>query len=190
MDLKYLGIFVVILVVDSSVAEINPTLAVIKWKKLAATTVDNPYFGEFTTEISKSEIGGSAKFLIKKSFTPTMKISITIERMGKQLLDFEDDICELMKNEVYGKDMLNYGLPKDKFPHSCPVTPGDYEIREYPLRNDNFFAGTPPGVYFIKLLIGEPEQDPFVTIDIMMDVMQEAPDVVPIPALPSPNFRG
>ncbi|KAH0534319.1 uncharacterized protein LOC123267112 [Cotesia glomerata] len=187
MDLKYLGIFVAILMVDSSAAEVDPTIA-IKFKKLEATTVDNPFFEELTTEISKSELEGTAKFAIKQSLTPTMKISLTAERLGQQVAEFEDDICELMKNEIYGKELIKYGLPKDKFPKDCPVTPGDYEIREYPLPKDKFPTETPPGVYFMKMLIGEPEQDPFVSIDIIIDIVHEAPNGVPVPALPSPKL--
>ncbi|CAG5075299.1 Protein of unknown function [Cotesia congregata] len=114
MDLKYLGIFVAILVVDLSAAEVDD--------------IDNPYFGEVTTEISDSGLLGSAKFAFKKSLPEEAEVSLTVELKGEQVADFQDFVCELVKNEIYGKDMLKHGLPKDKFPKEYPFAPGDYEI--------------------------------------------------------------
>ncbi|KAG8038741.1 hypothetical protein G9C98_000296 [Cotesia typhae] len=141
MDLKYLGIFVVILVVDSSVAEINPTLVMIRWKKLEGTIIDNSYFGYIATEILDSGELGSIKFSLKKPLPDNAKISVTVELDGIQISDYENSVCETMKYEVYRDNTLKYGLPK-----------------------------------------GEPDQEPWVVVDIVIEISHAVPGV-PVPRL-------
>ncbi|CAG5071761.1 Protein of unknown function [Cotesia congregata] len=158
MDLKYLGIFVAILVVDSSASEV-------------------------TTEISDSRLLGSAKFAFKKSLPEEAEVSLTVELKGEQVADFQDFVCELVKNEIYGKDMLNHGLPKDKFPKECPIAPGDYEISKYPIPKEKFPSGMPPGDYDAKMTFGVPDQEPWVVIKAVMEVSHNAPGA------PAPGLR-
>ncbi|XP_074099573.1 uncharacterized protein LOC141527809 [Cotesia typhae] len=182
MDLKYLGIFVVILVVDSSVAEINPTLVMIRWKKLEGTIIDNSYFGYIATEILDSGELGSIKFSLKKPLPDNAKISVTVELDGIQISDYENSVCETMKYEVYRDNTLKYGLPKGKFPAECPITPGNFEISKYPIQKCEFLASTPPGNYNAKMAIGEPDQEPWVVVDIVIEISHAVPGV-PVPRL-------
>ncbi|KAH0534321.1 uncharacterized protein LOC123267113 [Cotesia glomerata] len=180
MSLKYFGILVAILAVESAVG-LDPTIQ-IKYKKLTSKTPDNPYFKNMVTEISDSGEKGTAKFSISKTLPDTTTISVTVELEGQVVADFEDMLSELMKNEVYGKDMLKYGLPKDKFPKESPISPGDYEISKYPIPKDKFPPGMPPGDYEAKLVIGEPDLGPWVIVEAVIEISHDVPGV-PVPGL-------
>lgn len=50
-------------------------------------------------------------------------------------------------------------------------------MSKYPLPKDKFPPGTPPGEYKAILAIGEPDQEPWVVIDAVIEVSHDVPEV-------------
>ncbi|XP_057333595.1 uncharacterized protein LOC130672846 isoform X2 [Microplitis mediator] len=138
----------------------------VKFDKLTANLVpNNPYFDNWSCEISSPGDIGSCKVPTKKDVPDTMRMKGNLEFGGSTIVDFDMTLCEAFENE-FTKDILSHGIPKGQFPTQCPAKAGmDYEISKYKVPKEKLPpGGIPDGDFFGNIQMYEPGNDPYATV--------------------------
>ncbi|CAD6241243.1 GSCOCG00012618001-RA-CDS [Cotesia congregata] len=127
-------------------------------------TPDNPYFGNWSFEISESGDRFSLLFPIKQDYPENMMFGLAAELNGRQVLSMEMSVCDGLEAGLANQRMLDHVYPPDTVQLSCPVKAADYELRDYSFSADNSPFQLEAGELFVKLFYFEPDGEPILTI--------------------------
>ncbi|KAK0161185.1 hypothetical protein PV327_009683 [Microctonus hyperodae] len=160
---------------DLVLAQGDPTAQLI-FKKIDIKIVDNPYFELWSSEIHAPGDKITLKTPIKKDLPQNMMLKGNVEFGGSQIGEIDMTLCEAFKDETFGKDILDTGIPKGKFPRNCPAkSNGEYVLNKYAFPPEKIPAGIPDGKIVGEVFIYEPGKDPYISIRVEAELSHKPP---------------
>ncbi|KAK0083111.1 hypothetical protein PV325_009309 [Microctonus aethiopoides] len=170
-----IALLVVALCTGLVLAQGDPT-AQLTFKKIDIKTVDNPYFESWSSEIHAPGEKVTLKTPVKKDLPQNMMLKGSVEFEGSQIGEIDMSICEAFKDEAFGKDILDTGIPKGKFPRNCPAkSNGEYVLSKYAFPREKIPAGIPDGKIVGRVFIYEPGKDPYISINVEAELSHKPP---------------
>ncbi|XP_012285018.1 uncharacterized protein LOC105702213 [Orussus abietinus] len=93
---------------------------------------ENPYMGEWSSTIH-NDTRFSLDVPVKKEMPCDTMVNVDMihEQMG-EIFIYEKPLPDALNDDVLGKRIVAHGLPSEKFPTTCPVTPNmEYKISQF-----------------------------------------------------------
>ncbi|XP_074099740.1 uncharacterized protein LOC141527902 isoform X1 [Cotesia typhae] len=135
--------------------------------KVKTVTIDitpgNPYFGNWSVEISESGDRFSILFPIIKELPENMMFGLAVELNDRQVFAVEMSVCDGFEAGLLDQTLLDHVYPQDTLQLSCPVKAGDYELRDYSFLPDSTPFDLTAGELFVKFFYFEPNGQPILT---------------------------
>ncbi|XP_034938246.1 uncharacterized protein [Chelonus insularis] len=95
--------------------------------------------------------------VIVKQYPTNVMLNVTITYAGMEMPPMNLEACIAFYEQWFVKGVIEKGTPKEKFPHNCPIDPGNYTVMNYEVPKEKIPPGTPPGAVDVFVTIYIPD---------------------------------
>ncbi|XP_034934632.1 uncharacterized protein [Chelonus insularis] len=115
--------------------------------------IPNEYFAYANITINPGNFSSTTHVQIIKTLPEDLMLKVILKYQGQDIPPLEFLVCPGMYDKIYVDDVVSKGLPKETFPHNCPITPNILIVKEWSFPHYKIPPGTPPGPVIVNVYL-------------------------------------